>query len=450
MSGGVMDPSAAQGDDYARRLAAAERGMRSRRRAPGPRDTPPMPAPSTQGPASWSEGLDSSDATGRDISQWLQTVFRQHQGKEPPAALIRQLDELGDTLTGEQPREPAYGPGLWSTMPQRAIRTMSVARPLDLNGAPSDIEIDLMMMHAIRMGERLCRTYPSWSHALPACWIRHDYIIEETFALACYQDLIAANGNGGFYAPTLQADIAGALNRIQTEMKAEGADRKRHEHHLSDKDSLARAASRLTEYTRWATNAKPWDTRPKGKGWRGDDGFADVMTEYGWPVRATPAPPADDGAIGERIREWEEWYDDLTRRAASATPGVRDGAMVEAEGDAEEMHDRWEEWSAAERDAHDRLDRSLATGLKRLSDREHPLRDGDARRLRELTSRAGGLLAKAGDPSWPDTYSPQPIAMQETLRHEIDALSELHDDSPLDRMRRILDQARRAFQGGDS
>lgn len=68
-----------------------------------------------------------------------------------------------------------------------------MARPIDWTGAPSRTEIDLMTMHAIRYGEWLCRTFPTWEQTLPACWIEHDDVVAEVFALKCHADLAAAS-----------------------------------------------------------------------------------------------------------------------------------------------------------------------------------------------------------------------------------------------------------------
>ena len=77
-----------------------------------------------------------------------------------------------------------------------------------------------MTMHAIRYGEWLCRTFPTWEQTLPACWIEHDDVVAEVFALKCHADLAAASPNGGMYMPALMQDIHQALARVKEYLTA--------------------------------------------------------------------------------------------------------------------------------------------------------------------------------------------------------------------------------------
>ena len=127
--------------------------------------------------ADWARGLDAASASAARLTVLLSDVYRAHQGKDPSASLAAQIEQTVRNLTGEPPQEPEYGPGLWTAMPQRSWETMGMARPIDWTGAPSRTEIDLMTMHAIRYGEWLCRTFPTWEQTLPACWIEHDDVV---------------------------------------------------------------------------------------------------------------------------------------------------------------------------------------------------------------------------------------------------------------------------------
>ena len=181
--------------------------------------------------ADWARGLDAASASAARLTVLLSDVYRAHQGKDPSASLAAQIEQTVRNLTGEPPQEPEYGPGLWTAMPQRSWETMGMARPIDWTGAPSRTEIDLMTMHAIRYGEWLCRTFPTWEQTLPACWIEHDDVVAEVFALKCHADLAAASPNGGMYMPALMQDIHQALARVKEYLTAAGTGESSHAHH---------------------------------------------------------------------------------------------------------------------------------------------------------------------------------------------------------------------------
>ncbi|PST48894.1 hypothetical protein COO72_05140 [Bifidobacterium callitrichos] len=424
------------------------------RMPPRPGVKGPTPAPVMVDRDDWPGGLDSAHANARNISLWLQQVFRERQNREPPADLIKQFDAMALRATGEQPREPEYGPGRWASMPQRTADMVVMARPLDLTGAPSRIEVDLMMLHAIRMGERLCRVYPDWAQSLPWCWIRHDYIIEETFALACYQDLICAGASGGFYAPVMQQYIQQALSRIKEQMALDNASKADHRHHMDDPEALAMRARRQAEYERWADNKDPWNGE-KGKGWRGGHGFATVMTDFRqWPPR--PAEPwrPDDVNLGKEASDADSAFATIDGRLdelrATRTGRLSDGTdrpqlVKEAEAKTELLEGRFNEWLRAERTAHIDLDRTVAAARRAHPDLDRHT-DG---RLAGLITEAERLLKDAGDPDYADEYHPQRIADQMRLRVEIDRLSQgdadptAHGRGILARIRTILGATRK-------
>ena len=152
-----------------------------------------------------------SERAYRELDELVNRKYHDLTGEDLPKAMARNLEQLLTLITQAPFHEPERGPGLWAKMPQDTVQEMVEARPVDLTGDPSRTEIDLMMLHTIRMGRFLTTHYPAWAHALPACWIRHDDVVQEVYALKCYMDMVVASPNGGMYAPSLQAAIAGAL-----------------------------------------------------------------------------------------------------------------------------------------------------------------------------------------------------------------------------------------------
>ena len=223
--------------------------------------------------ADWARGLDAASASAARLTVLLSDVYRAHQGKDPSASLAAQIEQTVRNLTGEPPQEPEYGPGLWTAMPQRSWETMGMARPIDWTGAPSRTEIDLMTMHAIRYGEWLCRTFPTWEQTLPACWIEHDDVVAEVFALKCHADLAAASPNGGMYMPALMQDIHQALARVKEYLTAAGTGESSHAHHMDGEQHASRRRAREVEYESWYRRRGGWKTEPAFTGrWRGPTG----------------------------------------------------------------------------------------------------------------------------------------------------------------------------------
>lgn len=242
--------------------------------------------------ADWARGLDAASASAARLTVLLSDVYRAHQGKDPSASLAAQIEQTVRNLTGEPPQEPEYGPGLWTAMPQRSWETMGMARPIDWTGAPSRTEIDLMTMHAIRYGEWLCRTFPTWEQTLPACWIEHDDVVAEVFALKCHADLAAASPNGGMYMPALMQDIHQALARVKEYLTAAGTGESSHAHHMDGEQHASRRRAREVEYESWYRRRGGWKTEPAFTGrWRGGEDFvSSTLLAYGTP----PSPASHD------------------------------------------------------------------------------------------------------------------------------------------------------------
>lgn len=432
-----------------------QRRMQHERFKQGPAKSSPA-APDGRRGADWGRGLDAASANKQAVTDWLADVYRaRNDGKEPPSSLVSMFTATAEAATGEPPKEPDYGPGLWYKMAQERIDAMAEARPIDLNGDPSALDLNLMMAHAIRMGERLCRTYPDWSLTLPKCWIRHDYIVEEVFALACYADLAVAQPNGGYYLPSWQANVAAALQRIKDQMKLDGSDKDRHPHHMEDEDSRLRRELRVTEYGRWVRGSGQWP-KHKGEMWKGGDDFDIVLTRYGWPPSPAPAPAPSDEGIARSVGDWTRTLQEHAQKLdeiRGKTGGRPDDdpdwqrEIIDAQTEADAMELAWHEWRSAERDAHDELDKAVARARRRLDDPSDPLPRSAAVRLTDLIAHAEELLGQAGDPNHPREYTPQSVDRQESLRDQLAELTSMHEDKPLERMRAIIGQASAILAG---
>ena len=158
---------------------------------------------------------DQCEHAYEELTATVNGKYKELTGKDLPASMARNLDQLLTQITMAPLNEPEHGPGLWAKLPQHSIATMVEARPLDLTGSPTRMDIDLMMLHTIRMGRFLTTHYTDWAQTLPPCWIRHDDVVQEVYALKCYMDLVVASPNGGLYAPTLQSLIHSTLERVK-------------------------------------------------------------------------------------------------------------------------------------------------------------------------------------------------------------------------------------------
>ena len=321
--------------------------------------------------ADWARGLDAASASAARLTVLLSDVYKAHQGKEPSASLAAQIEQTVRNLTGEPPQEPEYGPGLWTAMPQRSWETMGMARPIDWTGAPSRTEIDLMTMHAIRYGEWLCRTFPTWEQTLPACWIEHDDVVAEVFALKCHADLAAASPNGGMYMPALMQDIHQALARVKEYLTAAGTGESSHAHHMDGEQHASRRRAREVEYESWYRRRGGWKTEPAFTGrWRGGEDFvSSTLLAYGTP----PSPASHDDPSADvlmaTLAGCEERLDGY-RRSRDGIRRMPDGPerdrlsrqlAADTGGDLRELSDRWRDWRSMELAARDRLDQAIAS-----------------------------------------------------------------------------------------
>ena len=115
---------------------------------------------------------DQCEHAYEELTATVNGKYKELTGKDLPASMARNLDQLLTQITMAPLNEPEHGPGLWAKLPQHSIATMVEARPLDLTGSPTRMDIDLMMLHTIRMGRFLTTHYTDWAQTLPPCWIR--------------------------------------------------------------------------------------------------------------------------------------------------------------------------------------------------------------------------------------------------------------------------------------
>lgn len=398
--------------------------------------------------ADWARGLDAASASAARLTMLLSDVYRAHQGKEPSASLAAQIEQTVRNLTGEPPQEPEYGPGLWTAMPQRSWETMGMARPIDWTGAPSRTEIDLMTMHAIRYGEWLCRTFPTWEQTLPACWIEHDDVVAEVFALKCHADLAAASPNGGMYMPALMQDIHQALARVKEYLTAAGTGESSHAHHMDGEQHASRRRAREVEYESWYRRRGGWKTEPAFTGrWRGGEDFvSSTLLAYGTP----PSPASHDDPSADvlmaTLAGCEERLDGY-RRSRDGIRRMPDGPerdrlsrqlAADTGGDLRELSDRWRDWRSMELAARDRLDQAIASIERRLDDRKAPLSHEEAEEARALASRGRALLDEAGDPRWnPDSYRPRDPDEELKLAKRLEGIARERDLDSLEQLDRL-------------
>ena len=243
---------------------------------------------------------DQCEHAYEELTATVNGKYKELTGKDLPASMARNLDQLLTQITMAPLNEPEHGPGLWAKLPQHSIATMVEARPLDLTGSPTRMDIDLMMLHTIRMGRFLTTHYTDWAQTLPPCWIRHDDVVQEVYALKCYMDLVVASPNGGLYAPTLQSLIHSTLERVKAYLASSEASNSDHRHHLSGQEERQREQARKDEYEHWFNRDGGWSEEPGfDQSWRfstpseGLDTVCDLMT----PTRVDDVDAADDATL---------------------------------------------------------------------------------------------------------------------------------------------------------
>ncbi|KFI91277.1 hypothetical protein BISA_1877 [Bifidobacterium saguini DSM 23967] len=417
----------------------------------------PVPSPS----ANWSQGLDAASATAVDLTGLLSAAYRAHHGKDPSASMVKAFDTIVRNVTDEPPREPEYGPGLWSSMPQRSWESMALARPLDWTGAPTRIEIDLMMMHTIRYGEWLCREFPDWEQTLPSCWPEHDAIVQEVFALKCYADVVAGEPTGGLYAPSLMQNIRSSLSRVKEYLGVEHAERMDHAHHMSSSEAAQRRRKREREYVKWFARKDGWHEEPPFTGqFHADHDFvSSTMLAYGVPPRDSaqddsPVPDRLRAALGESEHALEGYLRRRDEIASMPDGEARESSALSLSNDSADSLGRlsrvWNDYRQAELKARERLERAVAAGDRRLADASRPIADTQADGIRRLREQASQLMRHAGDPNWDgDSYRPAPVERELSMARDLERLSQDDSLDSLERLARLIPEIR-GFIGGEA
>lgn len=367
------------------------------------------------------------------LSAAVNDKYNELTGKDLPKSMARNLEQLLTQITQAPLHEPEHGPGLWAKLPQNSINGMVEARPVDLVGSPSRTEIDLMMLHTIRMGRFLTTHYSQWDKALPACWILHDDVVQEIYALKCYADMIVASPNGGLYAPTLQALIRQALDRVKEYLSASNANESNHTHHLSDSEARERERDRRAEYEAWHERSGEWRSEPPFEtGWRFQssreaiDAACDLVT-----------PTRPDGSAAPLTSRGAEWRNRLAALREAWSSGAAD-ALDDAKACEDEIRRAWIDCRARESAARDRVDRASVSAARALrdDDLEPMYRD----ELERLADQARKLLRDNGKDSLADgdRYRPVSLATQERLADRIGKLTAGRPSEVFDRCDSML------------
>lgn len=207
--------------------------------------------------------IDQCEHAYGELLDTVKDKYRELLGHDLPGTAATNVDNVIKQVTFMPAIDPLHGPGLWAKLPQHRMDEMVEARPVDLTGSPTRMDIDLMMLHTIRMGRFLTTHYTDWAQTLPACWIRHDDVVQEVYSLKCYMDLVAASPNGGFYAPTLQSLIHSALERVKEYLSSAETSNTDHKHHLSGPDERKREQARKKEYADWFNREGGWSGEPR-------------------------------------------------------------------------------------------------------------------------------------------------------------------------------------------
>lgn len=376
--------------------------------------------------------------------------YKELTGKDLPSSMARNLDQLLTQITMAPLNEPEHGPGLWAKLPQNSLATMVEARPLDLTGSPTRMDIDLMMLHTIRMGRFLTTHYTDWARTLPSCWIRHDDVVQEVYSLKCYMDMIVASPNGGLYAPTLQSLIHSSLERVKGYLSSADTSSADHKHHLSTADDRKREQARCDEYRHWFERDGGWAGEPGfGPSWRftnaseGLDAVCDLMT----PTRVDDEDNRDDKALSDQVDKWRAGLEGLRGNYAM---DHKPEHLAAARNDEERIRRALLDYTTRERSSRDRLDRAVTAAVRLTRDQERsmPMTDEDRRALADLIDQGRSILREYGSSQFDDAYQPCSIDMQDDLTERLNRLVDGDPANVFDHCDRMLDQLDDVFERG--
>lgn len=393
---------------------------------------------------------DQCEHVYEELTATVNGKYKELTGKDLPASMARNLDQLLTQITMAPLNEPEHGPGLWAKLPQHSIVTMVEARPLDLTGSPTRMDIDLMMLHTIRMGRFLTTHYTDWAQTLPPCWIRHDDVVQEVYALKCYMDLVVASPNGGLYAPTLQSLIHSTLERVKAYLASSEASNSDHRHHLSGPEERQREQARKDEYEHWFNRDGGWSEEPGfDQSWRfstpseGLDTVCDLMT----PTRVDDVAAADDVTLRNQAAQWRSEIDSL--RGSYDTDHATEH-LAQAAQDEETIRRVWLSYTGRERESRDRLDRAATSAamLMRDTERSRLLSGKDRRNLNDLIGRARMILHAYGKTYLDENYKPCSIGLQDDLTARLERIVQGDPAGVFDRCERMIDQMDATFARG--
>lgn len=385
-----------------------------------------------------------------ELSSAVNGRYRELAGRDLPAAMAQNLDQLLLQITMAPPPDPEHGPGLWAKVPQGGGKSMVDARPIDLTGSPTQVSVDLMMLHAIRMGRFLTTHYTDWARTLPACWIRHDEIVMEVYALKCYMDLVSSTPNGGFYAPTLQSLIRATLERVKTYLDEADVSDTEHAHHLSGDEDRKREQARRDEYARWFDRTDAWSGEPPfdpSWGFDSPEQGLEKTCDLTPPRREDTSHTDDEGTLRARIADWRAT---LSALRGDYTARHDETILDRAMADGETIRRAWVEYTARERASRDRLDRAATSASMLLRDpkRAATLSDDERTELARLACKAQSLLRTHGRHPLDGDYEPCSIDAQDALSASIGRIVDGDPTDVFDRVETMLEMMDRTLERG--
>lgn len=376
--------------------------------------------------------------------------YRQLTGANLPSAAAKNLSQLLAQIMMVPASEPEHGPGLWAKVPQTSLADMVEARPIDLTGSPTRMDVDLMTLHTIRMGRFLTMHYTDWAQTLPACWLHHDDVVQEVYALKCYMDLTVASPTGGLYAPTLQSLIRSALERVKGYLDAAEASNPGHKHHMSAPEARQREQERHDEYLDWFKRDGGWQGEsPFDKAWnflspaQGLDAACDLVT----PTHVESAQTGDDGTWSKLVDHWRAELSTLHSDYMAAHDSADLTAATAVEG---RMRRMWLDYTARERSSRDRLDRAVTSATMLLRDpaRSGFLTDPERAELSDLIDSARHILHGHGRSPSDEGYEPCSIDLQDRLASRLERLAGGDPAAVFDRCTRMLEEMDDTFARG--
>ena len=343
---------------------------------------------------------DQCEHAYEELTATVNGKYKELTGKDLPASMARNLDQLLTQITMAPLNEPEHGPGLWAKLPQHSIATMVEARPLDLTGSPTRMDIDLMMLHTIRVGRFLTTHYTDWAQTLPPML---DPPRRRRAGSVCAQ-MLHGPGRRQSQRRIVRTDVAvahpfhvGTRQSVSRLVRSSNSD---HRHHLSGQEERQREQARKDEYEHWFNRDGGWSEEPGfDQSWRfstpseGLDTVCDLMT----PTRVDDVDAADDATLRNQATQWRSEIDSL--RGSYDTDHATEH-LAQAAQDEETIRRVWLSYTGRERESRNRLDRAATSAAMLMRDTEQSklLSDKDRRNLNDLIGRARMILHTYANP----------------------------------------------------